>query len=522
MSEQSQTQNGPDLTGGVPASSLAEGVPLLGHVRGEPVILVRRGPEVFAVGATCTHYGGPLADGLVVGDTVRCPWHHACFSLQTGEPLGAPALSPVAGYEVVRRAGQVLVAGKRAKVGSVRRRARSRRPAPRSVAIVGAGAAGSSAADELRQLGFEGGITLIDRDQEAPYDRPNLSKDYLAGSVQEEQLPLHPSAYYQERAVELVRGRQVTALEPERKRLTFDDGTTREFGAIVVATGADPVRLAVPGEHGPPVHYLRTLADSRAIIEAAAGARRAVVLGASFIGLEVAAALRARQIEVHVAAPERRPLERVLGPGLGDFIRGLHEQHGVVFHLGRKASGVTPGGVLLEGGERLEADFIVAGVGVRPATRLAEQAGLRVDKGMVVDAYLESAAKGVFAVGDVARWPDPRGGGLVRIEHWVLAQRQGQAVARSMVGEPTPFGAAPFFWSQHYDISISYVGHAERWETIEIDGSLERHDASVRYRAGGRVLAVATIFRDRESLEAELAMEHEIGEIHGRRVEGES
>jgi apoptosis-inducing factor 3 len=514
MSDQPQTQNGPDLTGGIPANSLAEGVPLLGRVQGEPVILVRRGPEIFAIGATCSHYGGPLADGLVVDDTVRCPWHHACFSLRTGEALAAPALTPVAGYEIVQRAGQVLVTGKRAKPGSVRRVARPGAPAPRSVAIVGAGAAGNSAADELRHLGFEGGITLIDRDQEAPYDRPNLSKDYLAGSVQEEQLQLHRSAYYEERKVELVRGWQVTALDLQRKRLTFDDGTTREFGAIVLATGADPVRLAMPGEPGPPVHYLRTLADSRAIIKSAEGARRAVVLGASFIGLEVAASLRARQIEVHVVAPGRRPLERVLGPELGDFIRGLHERHGVVFHLGGKASGLRSG-VLLEGGERLDADFIVAGIGVRPATALAERAGLRVEKGIVVDAYLETATKGVFAVGDAARWPDPRGGGLVRIEHWVLAQRQGQAVARTIVGERTPFTDVPFFWSQHHDISINYVGHAERWETIEIDGSLEQHDGIVRYRVGGRVLAVASIFRDRENLEAELAMEHEIGAIHG-------
>ena len=515
MSDQPDTRNGPDLTGGIAASSLAEGVPLPGHVQGEPVILVRRGSEIFAIGATCSHYGGPLAEGLVVDDTVRCPWHHACFSLRTGEALGAPALSPVAGYEVVQRAGQVFVTGKRAKAGTVRRVARPGARTPRSVAIVGAGAAGNSAADELRLLGFEGAIALFDRDPEAPYDRPNLSKDYLAGTVRDAQLPLQPSGYHEERRIELVRGRRVTALDPGRKRLTFDDGTGREFDAIVLAPGADPVRLALPGEPGPPIHYLRTLADSRAIIKSAEGARRVVVLGASFIGLEVAASLRARNIEVHVVAPDRRPLERVLGPELGDVIRGLHEQHGVVFHLGVKASGTTRAGLALEGGGRLDADFIVAGVGVRPATALAEQAGLRVDKGIVVDTHLETSAPEVFAVGDAARWPDPRGAGLVRIEHWVLAQRQGQAVARTIVGERAGFTDVPFFWSQHYDISINYVGHAERWDAVEIDGSLEAHDGSVRYRSGGRLLAVASIFRDRENLEAEVAMEREIGDPHG-------
>jgi NADPH-dependent 2,4-dienoyl-CoA reductase/sulfur reductase-like enzyme/nitrite reductase/ring-hydroxylating ferredoxin subunit len=510
MSDQPQTPHGPDVGAGIPANLLQEGVPLLGHVHAEPVVVVRRGSEVFAIGATCSHYGGPLAEGLVVADTVRCPWHHACFSLRTGEALAAPALSPVASYEVVERAGQVFVTGKRATPGSARHVARPGTAAPRSVAIVGAGAAGTSAADELRHLGFEGGITLIDRDAEAGYDRPNLSKDYLAGTVREEQLPLHPIGYYAERGVRLVRGKRVTALDPGRKSLSFDDGATEEFGSIVLATGADPVRLTLPGEAGPPVHYLRSLADSRAIIKAAEAARHAVVLGASFVGLEVAASLRARNVEVHVVAPDRRPLARVLGPEFGDFIRGLHEQHGVVFHLGQKASGLTRDGVVLEGGERLDADFVVAGIGVRPATALATQAGLRVENGIVVDAHLETSAPGVFAVGDAARWPDPRGGGLVRIEHWVVAQRQGQAVARTIAGLRMPFTDVPFFWSQHYDLSISYVGHAERWDAVEIDGSLERRDCSARFRVGGRVRAMASIFRDRDNLEAELAMEQEV------------
>ena len=510
MSDQPQTPNGPDLAVGIPTNLLDHDGPLLGHVQGEPVILVRRGTEIFGIGGTCSHYGGPLADGLVVDDTVRCPWHHACFSLRTGEALRAPALNPVACYEVVERGGRVVVIGKRREPGREPRRARRGTVAPQSVAIVGGGAAGNSAAQELRRLGFEGTITLMDRDQPAPYDRPNLSKDYLAGTASEESLPLHPRAYYDERGVELVLGRHVTALDPARKRLTFDDGTARDFDAIVLATGADPVRLAIPGRNGPPIHYLRTLDDSRAIITATERARRVVVLGASFIGLEVAASLRARNMEVHVVDPGQRPLERVLGREFGEFIRALHEQHGVVFHLGRTATGAERGSVVLQGGERLDADFVVAGIGVRPTTALADQAGLRVDNGVVVDAYLETATPGVFAVGDSARWPNPRGGGLVRIEHWVLAQRQGQAVARTIVGDRTPFTDVPFFWSQHYDIAINYVGHAEHWEAIEIDGRFERHDCRVRYRAGGRVLAMASIFRDRESLEAELVMEQEI------------
>ena len=509
MSEGPQSPEGPDFARGVPMDSLADGIPMAGHVDGQAIILVRRGHDVCAIGATCSHYGGPLAEGLVVEDTIRCPWHHACFSLRTGEALRAPALNAVASYTVDQRDGSVVVTGKRDRTGSVRPRAQHG-SAPTSVAIVGGGAAGNSVAEELRHLGFEGDITLIDADVQAPYDRPNLSKDYLAGKAPEEWIPLHPRPHYEQLGVTLLLGRRVTSLDPTGKRLTLDDGTTRHFGAIVLAMGAEPVRLRLPGQNGPTVRYLRTLEDSRAIIAATAHARRATVLGASFIGLEVAASLRARDLEVHVVAPSQRPLERVLGPELGDFVRVLHEQHGVIFHLRRTPAGIAPGAVLLEGGERTAADLVVAGVGVRPVTTLAEKAGLQIENGVVVNSYLETAAPGVFAVGDCARWPDPRGDGLVRIEHWVLAQRHGQAVARVIVGDRTPFTDVPFFWSQHYDVSINYVGHAERWDTIDIDGSFERHDASVYYRAAGRVRAVATIFRDRVSLEEEAAMEREI------------
>jgi apoptosis-inducing factor 3 len=499
---------GPDLSAGVPESSILEGVPFAGHVRGKPVILVRRGKEIFGVGGTCTHYGGPLAEGLVVGDTVRCPWHHARFSLRTGEAIGAPALAPQVCYEVACPDGREVVA-REMKREPARgwRRPPVRKGQPRSVAIVGAGAAGTCAAQELRRLGYAGEVTLIDRDPHAPYDRPNLSKDFLAGTLTAKSLPLLPRAFFKAERVELLLGRSITRLDALRRRITLDDGSRRQFGAIVLALGADPVRVEIPGEKGPPIHYLRTLTDSRAIIKAAKGARRAVVLGASFIGLEVAAALRARKIEVHVVAPGQRPLEKTLGPEFGDFVRTLHEEHGVVFHLGTKLSRSGPGHVVLDGGARLDTDFIVAGIGVRPSTALAEQAGLTVDKGVVVDAFLETASKGIFVIGDGARWPSSRDGGLVRIEHWVVAERQGQAVARTIMGERKPFTDVPFFWSQHYDLSINYVGHAERWDRIEIDGSFAERNCSVRYRAGGKLLAVASISRDRESLEAELAME---------------
>ncbi len=500
---------GPDLGAGVPEASLVENTPLAGHVGGEATLLVRSGNEYFAIGATCTHYGGPLAEGLVDGATVRCPWHHAKFCLRTGDAIGAPALTEVASYEVERRDGKVFVTRRRDRVAAPSERSAPHLPPP-SVGIIGAGAGGTCVALELRRLGYTGAVTLIDRDGDAPYDRPNLSKDYLAGTQPRESLPLVARTDLEQQYIELLLGRTVTQLDATRRRITFDDGTHREFGAIVLAPGADPVRIEVPGEQGPPIHYVRSLKDSDAIIKSAAGAQRAVVIGASFIGLETAAALRTRGLEVHVVGLEPRPLERVLGGEFGDFVRQLHESHGVVFHLGTKVATAGLKHVTLENGERLDADFIVAGVGVRPATGLAEAAGLAVDKGIVVDAYLETSSKGVFAIGDSARWPSSHTGGLVRIEHWVLAQRQGQAVARTLMGDRKPFVDVPFFWSQHYDIAINYVGHAEQWDRLEIDGKLADHDCSARYWVGRKLMAVASIFRDRESLEAELAMERQV------------
>jgi len=504
----SQRKTPPDFTAGIPVDSLVDGVPLLGTIEGDSVILVRRDAEITAIGATCTHWGGPLAEGLIVDDTIRCPWHHACFSLYTGEALRTPALNPVAAYDVVQRDGVVVVIGKKATPGTVRHRVR-RSHAPATVGIIGGGGAGNSAAEELRHLGFEGRITLIDADESAPYDRPNLSKDYLAGTAPEEWLPLHPHTHYRDLQIDLLR-RRVVALDAGRKRIALDDGTMREFGAIVLATGAEPVRLTLSEDHGTRIHYLRTLDDSRAIIRAVEAARRVVVLGAGFIGLEVTAALRARNLEVHVVAPGHRPLERVLGRELGDFIRAIHEQHGVVFHLGRTASALQSGAVVLDNGEQIGADVVVAGIGVRPSTALAQSAGLHVDNGVIVNSVLETGAPDVFAIGDAARWPEPRSGGLVRIEHWVVAQRQGQAVARAIVGQREPFTDVPFFWTHFYDVDINYVGHAPRWDAIAIDGSLERRDCAVRYSLGDRVAAVATVSRNLASLEAERAMEQEL------------
>ena len=501
---------GPDLAAGIAADALAPGGRLLGHADGEPVLLVRLGDEYAAIGATCSHYGGPLAEGAIVGETVRCPWHHACFSLRTGEALAAPALSPVACWRVERRGNRVVVAGKTEPDALAPTYPAATSTYPRgAVVIVGAGAAGTAAAEMLRRCGFAGRVTIVDDDADAPYDRPNLSKDYLAGNAPEEWIPLRPAGFHAEHGIEIVRAR-ATRLDPARKRLEVEGREPLEYDALLLATGAEPVHLPIDGAERPHVRYLRTLADSRAIIEAAKQAKRAVVVGASFIGLEVAASLRARELEVHVVGPEAVPLERVMGRELGTFLRDFHESKGVRFHLGRKPQRIDADAVVLDDGTRLDADLVVIGVGVRPRLALAEAAGLVVDRGVLVDEYLETSAPGVWAAGDIARWPDPHTGELIRVEHWVVAERMGQAAARNILGARECFADVPFFWSAHWDVSINYVGHAERIDATRVDGDPAARDVAVRFEQAGRAVALATIFRDDESLAFELAMERDV------------
>ena len=510
MSGNDAKLTGPDLTLGISAGALQPGAMLLGHALGEPVLLARVDDDYLAIGSTCTHYGGPLAEGVMDGDTVRCPWHHACFSLRTGEALRAPALSPVACWSVERRGDQVVVARKieRDPLAPSFPVQLAGKSAPREVVIIGAGAAGTAAAEMLRRCGFDGRVTVIDGEPDSPYDRPNLSKDYLAGNAPEEWIPIRPPDFYAKHDVDVVRAR-ATRVDVSGYRVELEGKDAIHFDALLLATGAEPVKLQLPGADQSHVYYLRSLSDSRRIVEASKSAKRAVVIGGSFIGLEVAASLRTRQLEVHVVAPEALPFERILGRELGTFIKALHEEKGVIFHLGRKPARIERDGVVLDDDTRVAADLVVIGVGVRPRLALAEQAGLAMDRGVSVNEYLETSAPGIYAAGDIARWPDPHTGEAIRVEHWVVAERMGQTAARNILGVQERFDQVPFFWSAHYDVSINYVGHAERWDRIVVDGAAERRDVSVRLESGGKLLALATIFRDEESLRTEIAMEKE-------------
>jgi NADPH-dependent 2,4-dienoyl-CoA reductase/sulfur reductase-like enzyme/nitrite reductase/ring-hydroxylating ferredoxin subunit len=468
-----QQAEGPDFALGVAIADIADGATLPGRVGDEPVLVSRRGGEFFAVSSGCTHYGGPLGEGLVTGDQVRCPWHHACFSLRTGEALAAPAFAPLARWRAVVEDDKIFLREKIAEAAPAPSRTTTH---PKRIVIIGGGAAGFAAAEMLRRRGFAGELTMVSADASAPYDRPNLSKDYLAGTAPEDWIPLKDEAFYRDHRIDLRLGAEAAALDVRARKIKLSTGRALTYDALLLATGAAPMRPQAPGFDRANVHVLRSLADSRAIIAAAASAQRVAIVGAGFIGLETAASLRARGLETDVIAPDVR------------------------VQVGRTAERFDGRRLRLSDGADIEADFVIIGVGVRPNVELAEKAGLKVDAGIVVDAQLRTSAPGVFAAGDVARYPDARLGQPIRIEHWVAATRQGQDAALNMLGETAPHLDAPFFWSHHYESSIRYVGHAPAWDRIEVEGSIDAGDFTVRYLSGAKLLAAASLRRDSDSV----------------------
>ncbi|HEY1605748.1 MAG TPA: FAD-dependent oxidoreductase [Allosphingosinicella sp.] len=486
---------GPDLNVGVPLAEIPATGFLAGHVDRETILLSRSGDGLHAIGGRCTHYGGPLAEGLVVGETVRCPWHHACFSLRTGIALKAPAFDPLDRWQPEIEGGRVFV---RTRIGPAE--AEAPRPGgPERVVIVGGGAAGFAAAEMLRRLGYGGSLVMLSEDPDPPCDRPNLSKDYLAGHAEPEWIPLKGPDFYEAHKIDLRLGSRVAAIDVAGRKVVMADGDTVDFDRLLIATGAEPVRLKLPGFDRPNVLTLRSVADADRLIERAEQSGSVAVIGAGFIGLEAAAPLRGRGLDVHVVAPEALPMERILGD-LGRFIQGLHERHGVQFHLGRKPASYDGESLALDDGTSIAADFLLVGVGVRPRVALATEAGLAVDNGILVDDHLETSASGIFAAGDVANYPHPLADERVRTEHWIVAERQGQSAARAMLGAREPYHDVPFFWTRQFDISIHYVGHGGAWDDAVVSGSIEEGDCSVHYRKDGMVRAAAFVGRPMESL----------------------
>ena len=499
---ESTPPTGPDFSQGIRAADIPSENPLAGRVGDERVLLSRIDGRFCAVSGTCTHYGAaPVLRSKQAGALVFV--RHR-IGVGTGDKLNTEQLDGLPGTASDAEEPAPTASPLRADgVGSI--------------LILGGGAAGFACAERLRVLGYDGKLVMVSADPDPPVDRPNLSKDYLAGTAPEEWIPLRDEGWYRDNAIDLRLGTDIVALDARGRTATSRTGETFAFDRAVIATGAEPLRLS--RFHQDKVHTLRSLADARGLIERAKPGARVAILGASFIGLEAAAALRARGLDVAVIAPEDVPFELVFGREVGTFFQRLHEAEGVEFHLGRIGVGYDGTTLRLDDGHELAADFILAGIGVRPRDQLAAEAGLEVGHGILVDRFLETSAPGIFSAGDVASYPDPLTGERIRVEHWVHAERQGQAAAANLLGAGKPFASVPFFWTEQYGRSLRYVGRAGDWDEVRVEGSIEQAAFTARYYASGQLRASASLARDRAALEDERELERMIKAGEGQKAQ---
>jgi len=483
-------------------ADLAEGGMRAVEAGGLKILIARVDGVCHAVAATCPHAGGPLDEGVLHKGVVICPWHKAAFRVATGERAEPPAVDDLRRFPVRVAEGRVRVVVD--DDPDHERPALAVDGAAGCMVIVGAGAAGAVAAQTLREAGFAGRVVMIGREDRLPYDRTVLSKYALSGQEGGEKSPLQEAEFYRAHGIERL-AREVGAIDATERTVTFADGTRLGYTAALVATGGVPRAPECPGAGLDGVFVLRTAADAEAIVEAAGGARRAVVIGAGFIAIEAAGSLRERGLDVAVVAPQRAPFERQLGTEIGNVFRRVHEQQGVVFHLGEEVVALEGNGrvqrVRLKGGAALDADLVVAGLGVKPATGLLRGVGLRKDAGVDVDAQM-CVTDGLYAAGDIAAFPMRGDGDRVRVEHWRVAEQHGRIAALNMLGHAVAYDAVPYFWTNHYRKRLDYVGHAEAWDDVVVDGNLETPEFTAFYVRGGTVAAVAGWGRDRQMAQA--------------------
>lgn len=468
-----------------------------------PVLLARVGGKCYAVGAYCTHYGAPLADGALSGNRIVCPWHHACFNARTGDMEEPPALDSLPNYTVRIEGDDIFVD---VSDPGVDRRTpemtkHDGKEDQRVFVILGGGAAGYMAAQTLREDNFRGRILMITQENRTPYDRPNLSKDYLHGHADPEWMPLRPDDFFQKYDIEILLGKEATKVDAKEKVVTFADGTDVKYDSLLLATGGVPRKLDIEGSDLKNIFVLRSFDNADSIIAAAKDAKRAVVIGASFIGMEAAFSLRERGLSVTVIAPDKVPFEKTLGTDIGNLFQRVHEAKGVEFRLGSHVERFEGDGnvqsVVLASGDRVETDVVLVGVGVMPATGFLEGLPMERDGGINVDTHL-CVSDGIFAAGDVAFFPDSRTGDRMRIEHWRTALQQGRVAAHNMAGKPTVFTEVPFFWTTQFDVTLNYVGHAHGWDEIITNGRVTDKDFLEFYVKDGRVTAVAGMNHDRD------------------------
>ena len=467
------------------------------------VLLARIRGVFYATGGECTHYGGPLAEGSLNGARVVCPWHQAHFNVTTGGILEPPALDNLPMFEVRVEDDNVIV--------TLPDEGGSPHPPPmcrcnvqadrRTFVVLGAGAAGNAAAQTLREDGFQGRIVMISQEQRLPYDRPNLSKGYLAGLAGPDSLPLRGEDFYQSHDIETLLGRQVIQVDPVAKSIAFVDGAVLSYDSLLLATGGKARALEVPGAELANVFTLRSADDADAIIAVAGEVTRVVVVGASFIGMETAASLAKRGLQVTVVGPGATPFSSILGPQIGKMLIDLHQEQGVSFRMGERVTRLEGADrvemVVLDNGDRLAGNLILAGIGIQPATGFLKDIPLNPDGSITVDQCLR-VREDLYAAGDIARFPDWRTGESIRIEHWRLAEQHGRLAAHNMAGKAAPWRGVPFFWTEQFDLNLQYVGYAATWDEIIFYGDPRERKFIAFYTKDNRVLAAAGLEHDRE------------------------
>lgn len=471
---------------------LKEGVPLPVTVDGKKVMLLCLNGKIHACGNECSHYGAPLTDGVLYGSEITCPWHNARFDATSGRMTAAPALNDLPHYEAKREEGSVYI-----RPGGSHRIEMPEGEDDRTFVIIGAGASGNAAAEALRRERFSGKILMITAEQDLPYDRTMLSKDFLSGEAPAKWLPLRSEKFYGRLKIDLLTDHRVVSLDPVKRKITFHNGKSIVGDRILIATGGVPRTLNIKGSELEGVHYLRSLADCTSIISELEHVDQVAVLGASFIGLEVAAALRQRDIPVHVIAPVNIPLAHVFGEDIGRKIEQIHRENGVQFHLERRAAEIRGDGrireVLLDDGTLIKADLLVIGVGIIPAVDFLAESGIVEDGAVPVDDRFQTKREAVFASGDIAAVPDRLSGGMRRVEHWVEAERQGQHAARAMLGSSEPYSEIPFFWARQFGISVRYLGYAPKFDKIVFRGNKDSEKFIAGYYEEGVLRAVSSI-----------------------------
>jgi NADPH-dependent 2,4-dienoyl-CoA reductase/sulfur reductase-like enzyme/nitrite reductase/ring-hydroxylating ferredoxin subunit len=468
--------------------ALPDGQPLIKEVKRKKFLVVRRGIQVFVCGNKCPHYGSSLGEGVLKDHIIACPSHSARFDVRNGQMISPPALDDIPCYEVKIEDGEVLIGSiveEEPKKPSVRR--------GETIVLLGAGAAGNIAAETLRKEGFSGRLVMITREPDLPYDRPELSKGFLSGEAEPEWIPLRSEEFYRDRQIEVLTRHTVTAVEAS---------TRMGFDSLLIAAGGVPRRLSLPGEELAGIFTLRSFTDAKKILEAVEKSERVVIMGAGFIGLEIASSIRKRGLEVHVVAPEELPMAGLFGERIGRRLKMLHEEAGVTFHLGTTAVRFEGNGalraVVLSDGSRLDTTVAVVAVGIRPALSFLDGSPLVKGGAIAVNDRLESGAPGIFAAGDVASVPNRFFGGQYRIEHWIAAEQQGRHAARSMLGAGDTFAEIPFFWTYQHDISFKSVGYLGAYDSMVERGDVSQGNFLVGFYREGKLRAAAGAGMSRE------------------------